>query len=157
VFRKELAHRLEKIFGLPKTTFDQPSESYEQDVLFVDVTSSHDRVTGKKICARAEGFLTVFAQVDKLPFGFFTKRIEKADPALTADFFFYDVDTNPPSSPARRQNIQERRCRFVFLHSEDYDPNKGRLNDVKLDFRVSPLDVGDGRPLSTGDGTIVKP
>ena len=68
----------------------------------------------------------------RLPFGFFAKRIENADPELTKNFFFFDLDANALNSPARLQDISEIRGRFVFLYSAEYDPNQGELTSIEL-------------------------
>lgn len=137
MFRAELKSRLSKIFGFEKTTFDAPSESFEQDTLFVSIAEAQSRPSGKKIYSKVMGYLTVFSQKDKMPYGFFNKRIQKADAALTRELFFFDMDVDVASSPARIQNISERRARFVFLYSADYDPNKGRLTSINMEETVN--------------------
>jgi hypothetical protein len=134
VFRKDLKARLDKIFGLKKSTYDAPGESFEQDTLFIQIDpGSRQRVTGGKAYAKVTGTLTVFSQADKLPYGFFHKSIHRAAKELTSPIFFFDVDTDIANSPARVQNIHERQARFVFLWSGQYDPNQGELTELKVE------------------------
>jgi hypothetical protein len=130
VFKAELSQRLSEIFEFPKTTFLAPSESYEQDVLFIEINECHSRITEGKAYAKVLGSLTVFSQLEKVPFGFFSKKIQQVS-FLTKDFFFFDIDVNPASSPARLQNILERRVRFVYLYSAQYDPAQGSITSLE--------------------------
>lgn len=135
MFRHELQTKLEQIFGFRKTTFDAASTdtngSFEQDVLFLEINETHSRVTEGKALSRVLGTGVIFSQFEKLPFGFFAKKIQEAGYNLTKDFFFFDVDLNPINSQARYQNIAERRFRFVYLYSDQYDPSQGQLTSVE--------------------------
>jgi hypothetical protein len=137
VFRNDLKDKLSKIFGLRKTTFDQPSVNsttgtFEQDTLFIEVERCDTRIVYGKQIAKVSGSLVVFSQMDKMPFGYFSKRIEQASHDLKKYLFFYDIDLNPPGSAARLQNISERRVRFIFLYSAQYDPEHGELTTLEL-------------------------
>ena len=133
MFRSELKEKLKDIFGFKKVTFSAPSESFEQDTLFVEIESANTRPSkGKKVYAKVSGNLVVFSHGAKLPFGFFSKRIEQADAELTSNFFFFDLDQNALNSPARLQDISEIRGKFVFLYSAEYDPNQGSLTSLSL-------------------------
>lgn len=135
MFRDEMASTLSKIFGFKKVTFDAPAVSssgtFEQETLFIELSEPNMRVTNGKAFGKIIGSLVVFAQVDKMPYGYFAKRIQQADKSLTKPFFFYDIDLNPVSSPARFQNITERRVRFVYLYSAQYDPSHGSLTSIE--------------------------
>jgi hypothetical protein len=136
VFRQELEEKLSQIFGFRKTTFNAPTVdsnngSLEQDVLFVEINDSNSRISEGKATAKVLGSLVVFSQMEKLPFGFFSKKIQAADRSLTKDFFFFDIDLNPINSPARYQNISERRVRFVYLYSAQYDPAHGQITSLE--------------------------
>jgi hypothetical protein len=131
VFRAEIKDQLSKIFGFKKVTFDAPGESYEQDTLFVEINESPTVAKEGRCTARVTGSLVVYSQLDKLPFGYFNKRIQQADPELTKKFFFFDIDLNPMNSPARIQNIAERRVRFVYLYSAQYDPEHGEITTLE--------------------------
>ncbi len=133
-----MAAKLEGIFGFKKTTYDAPSANnangtFEQDVLFIEINEANSRVTQSgKAYSKVLGSLVVFAQMEKMPFGYFNKKIQQADPSLTGKFFFFDIDLNPASSPARIQNITERRLRFVYLYSGQYDPDHGELTGLEI-------------------------
>lgn len=133
MFRADLKDKLERIFGFKKTTFGAASDQFEQDVLFVEIQSCKAKPGDGDISAKVTGKIVVYSQDNKMPFGFFNKRIEKADKALTKDFFFYDIDVNNESSPARLQNISERSCSFVFLFQTQYDPNLGHIESFTLE------------------------
>lgn len=133
MFQAELKKRFEKIFGFKKTTYDAPSDSFEQDTLFIEITDCKTRPSEGKVYARVTGQLVAFSQNERLPYGFFSKRIEKAKHELTKDLFFYDVDRNVVSSPARLQNISERRTSFQFFFTAQYDPNLGELTTLEME------------------------
>jgi len=134
MFRKDLEQRLCKIFGFEKTTYNAPSDSFEQDVLFIEIGDCKSRVSQGKIFARIRGEIIVFSQDNKLTYGFFNKRIEQADLDLKAPLFFHDIDTNVETSPARLQNINERRCGFQFFYSGQYNPVKENITSENLTF-----------------------
>lgn len=136
MFRSDLKRRLDKIFQFRKTTFDDYSDEFEQDTLFIEVELSRPKISGKDgglQTARVVGSLVVFSQDNKLPFGYMAKQIEKADPALKANLHFYDIDSDRPDSQARLQNIHERRTSFVFLYDSQYDPDKGEITSLVLE------------------------
>lgn len=130
MFRKEMGEKLKEIFGVKKVTFDQPGESYEQDTLFVEIEECLTRASHGRATAKVTGSVVIFSERDKLPYGFFAKRIAQAPGAATRDFFFFDTDVDALNSPARLQNISERRSRFVYLYSAQYDPNNGQITSV---------------------------
>lgn len=132
MFKKEMLDKLHKIFGMRKTTFDIPSEAFEQDTLFIEILKVRSNTGQGKARAHVEGQLVIYSQNDKLTYGFFNKRIEQADPALTKDFFFFDMEVPALNSPARLQNISERRVSFVYLYSAQYDPNQGELTSLEV-------------------------
>lgn len=125
-----MSSKLKTIFGVKKVTFDEPGESYEQDTLFVAIEECQSRATQGKAFAKVTGAIVMFSQHDKLPYGFFAKRVAQAPLEATKSFFFFDVDVDVLSSPARQHNISERRTRFVYLYSAQYDPNQGSLTSV---------------------------
>lgn len=138
MFRKDLERRLKSIFGVKKVTFSSPADessigTFEQDTIFVEISDCKSSASFGTARAKVEGTIRTFTQDDKMPYGFFTKQIQQADRELTAPLFFYELDTNVASSPARIQNIHERRTRFVFLYSEQYDPNQGEMTSLKLE------------------------
>lgn len=130
MFEKELQDKLSQIFLFKKTTYDAPSEAFEQDVLFIDIERANSRIMQGKAVSRVEGMLTVYS--NKLQYGYFNKKIQMADFSLTKDFLFFDMDLSPATSPARIQNISERRARFIYLFSGQYDPSQGELTSVEF-------------------------
>jgi len=141
MFRKDLMRRLEAIFQLDKTTMLASSEAYEQDTLFVEILSSRSRVSGAnggRETAKVTGNIVIFSQDDRLPYGFFTKRIEQASAELTKPLFFFDIDVDDVGSPARTQNLHERRTSFIFLYDSQYDPDRGSLTNVTFPIFDSP-------------------
>lgn len=134
MFKKELESKLKKIFGFEKVTFNAPSDSFEQDTLFVQIDNPRTRTSEGKVYARVTGKIFAYSQDDKLTYGFFNKRIDKAVHSLTKDFFFYDIDMNEDNSPARLQNITERRASFVFFFAAQFDPNLGELTTLNTEI-----------------------
>ncbi len=133
MFRSDLKEKLSKIFGMQKTTFDAPSESHEQDSLFIEIEECQSRTGEGSASARVTGSIVVFSQDNKLPYGFFNKRLQQAKPEHTKDLFFFDIDVDALNSPARIQNISERRAKFVYLYSAQYDPNQGSLTSLEFE------------------------
>lgn len=135
MFRSELKEKLAHIFGLRKTTFDAPSVdsngSFEQDTLFIEIEESKAKATSGRVSSKVTGSIVVFAQMNKLPFGYFNKRIELSEHSLTKDFFFFDIDLNQANGPARIQNISERRVRFVYFYSDQFNPDHGELTSLE--------------------------
>jgi hypothetical protein len=135
VFRKDLLDKLQQIFRMKKgVTLDASSDQFEQDTMFVEIFSANSKVQGTNEICCVDGCLIVFSQDNKMPFGFIAKRIAKADKALTAPFMFTKVDEDIAESPARMQNIHERRTNFRFLYSAQYDPSQGNLTSLELEL-----------------------
>ncbi len=131
MFKKTLSDKLIKVFGLPKVSYDSPGEAKEQEVIFVTVNKAHSIVNYGKVKMRVEGFTSVFAQSDKLPFGFFLKKIQ-AMPEDCLDIFFYNVDKNEKYYG----NLVERQCSFIYMYEGDYDPDAGEMTSVNLTTTV---------------------
>lgn len=133
MFRKELEEKLKDIFGLRKVTFDAPGESFEQDTLFVEVTEAPSRFTQGKAYTKVLGNLVIYSQHGKLPYGYFMKRLQQAKPELTKNLFLFDADQDIAASGARLQNVEERRSKFMYLYSAQYDPDQGSLTGLTLE------------------------
>lgn len=129
MFEKELKRRLEQIFGIPKVSFDLPGESLEQGVLFIDVSDARSCVKHERETAKVTGSIVIYSQADRLPFGFFSKKINQASAELTQGLFFFNMDENTKT----QVNLVERRCGFVFLYSGEYDPDNGELTSVEFE------------------------
>lgn len=135
MFKKDLLGKLKRIFGVSKTTFNAPDyEAPEQDCLFIEIESVRPRMTnkaGSQETAIVNGKLILFAQADRAPYGFFAKRIARADASDVRNLFFEREDS-PPSSPARFQNLVELNVTFTFLYDAQYDPERGVMNVFAL-------------------------
>ncbi len=155
MFRAELEKKFRSIFGIDKVTFNEEG-SFEQDTLFVEVNNCRTNPSQGFLTARVQGSIFIFAQRDKIPFGFFAKRITQADNELTKDLFFFEMDTENVASPARIQNISERRCRFEFFFKTQYDVPKGDgLGGVDFS-QISLIEDGSGNPVDmSGDGEAI--
>lgn len=123
-----LQETLKRIFDLKKCTFDSVSESREQECIFVEVDSNRGSIKDGVEVFRVEGRIRVFANRDKLPLGYFAKKIHEADPTDTQDLFFFDIEQNLGII----QNIVERTVSFVYLYSGQYDPALGTITSIEI-------------------------
>lgn len=130
MFRAEIKTKLANIFGLPKVTFDAPSEAKEQEGVFVTIENAESRVTYGRAIAKVTGSISIFAVQDKLPFGFLNKKINSANVTDTANFFFYNIDQNEKYFG----NLVERKAAFVYFYNAQYDPDAGVMDEVNLTF-----------------------
>jgi hypothetical protein len=134
MFETELKQKLKRIFDL-KVTFDEPPvkldrsiPSREQECIFVRIDSAKSRIFDRRQTAKVMGKLIVFCNSDKLPYGYFSKKIAAANKSDLSSLFFYDIEENAGIF----LNISERSMSFVFLFDSQYDPNIGTLNTVDL-------------------------
>ncbi len=125
-----------------------------EDTLFIEVTDCKSRATEGKAFAHVKGELVIFSQNNKLPYGFFSKRVHQATAELHKSLFFFEMDRDIQASQARMLNIHERRCSFVFLFETQYDPKHGAMTTI--DFDVKKIVDGDENPIGTGDGDILR-
>lgn len=127
---KELHQKLKNIFGLKKTTFSAPDEdSIEQEVLFVSVQKPRSGSISKgeeRHCF--EGTAFVYAPNDKIPAGFFLRKIYQAKSADTKDLFFNDIDERVPVF----QNLIRTSFSFVYFFTGQYDPDNGTINELEF-------------------------
>lgn len=128
MFEKTMLAQLKRIFDLDKVTFDRPGESQEQEAAFVEVEKAQCRVKDARQIARVTGKLHVFAQLDKMPYGYFSKCIAEAPAEDTSSFYFYDFEENKGTF----RNIVERSLGFIYLFDSQYDPAIGTLNQINL-------------------------
>ncbi len=128
MFEEVLSEKLKKIFSMKKASYNQPGDSHEQGVLFIDVVNARTHIKDALQVARVNGKIRIYAQHEKMPFGFFTKAIAQAEGDQIADLFFYDLEEND----SRYQNIVERSASFVFFFSSQYDPDVGTLTSLNL-------------------------
>lgn len=128
MFEKDLKARVQRIFGFMNTRFEEPSDSKEQEAMFINIEDAVSNVSERLQKARVTGTLYVYANFDKLPYGYFEKRIMRADPADTSKFFFTEIDKNLGVT----NNIARRSIGFVYLYSGQYDPDIGEINLVNF-------------------------
>lgn len=126
---KLLALKLKRIFGVKDVILGAPGDKQEQDVLFVGIERNRTSMTKNKINFMIEGVITMYSQIDKLPLGFFHKKVEQAKVQDKEGFFFHRFDEGSMYSI---QNLCERTVSFVLVSSEQYDPDKGLLNRLEL-------------------------
>lgn len=122
-----LSDNLRAIFGVAKVSFDEPGGAKEQDAIFVSVSScvpSYIRPGEARF--RVEGDAILFANADKLPLGFFAKKIEQAPNDLTKRFTFMDMESNTRVF----RNIVQRSFSFIYFLSGQYDPETGNITSV---------------------------
>lgn len=128
MFEKSLKDKLKAIFDFDKVTFDLASVSKEQEGIFINVEKALSVIKEKRQYCRVNGKLSVFANADKLPYGYFAKKIQEADLDLTHDLFFFDLEENA----GQFQNIVERSLSFIYFYNSQYDPAVGIINEVNF-------------------------
>jgi hypothetical protein len=133
MFKTELKTKLSNIFGLKRVTFDFPGEAKEQDILFINIDSVISSAGSGKAKAKVKGELSIFADTEKLPFGFFNKKINLALNADTIDLFFYEFDQNGEYFG----NLVERKVKFVYFYNKQYDPDQGLITSITFN-EVNP-------------------
>lgn len=126
MFEKQLADTMKAIFDVKDVTFDQPGESREQNILFIEIDQPKFNFADKKVKAMVTGRGTMFGRNDSLTYGYFAKCISKADNALTKDLFFTDFDSNSN----RFRDIVERGFTFTYFFNSQYDPDIGTITSV---------------------------
>jgi hypothetical protein len=127
MFRSSLKTSLENIFGLKRVSFDTPGDTKEQEVLFVEIKNNVSRVTNGRAIAKATGTLSVYANQEKLPFGYFHKKINSANIEDTCNFFFHGFDSNEKYFG----NLIERSLNFVYFYNSEYNPNSGLITSLE--------------------------
>lgn len=156
MFKEQLKADLEKIFGFKKTTFEAPSDTYEQDTLFVEIVECRTRATQGTVYAKVSGILVTYS--NKIPFGYMTKRVGLPQSLEAAKNFFIEPEREIAMSAARLLNIAERRTNFTFLYQAPYNPATDSMEGI--DFEIVEegtdlIDIGDGSNLDAGDGRLI--
>lgn len=138
MFEKSLKEKFEKLFGFKKVTYDQPAtEAKEQECLFVQVEEAPMRFKDGKVHIKVSGRALVYAQANKLPFGFFSKAIERANfdnALLTKDLHFSELESNAKYF----QNLVMRTFNFVYFFSAQYNPEHGQIKSVTFTTTETP-------------------
>lgn len=128
MFEKTLQDKFKKIFGVSKVTYDQPSDSKEQECIFVEIESSKNVIKSGRALAMVTGSGMMFGNAEKLPFGFFSKAIKNADDEDTRDIFFLDLENNSRVF----RNIVQRGFSFIYFFDSQYDPKVGSITSVDI-------------------------
>lgn len=126
MFEKELEAKFKKIFGVEKVTYDQPGQSQEQEIIFVEIERATNVIKDGRQLSRVEGTGVMFGPNNKVMFGFFSKRIEKASAEDTDPFFFFDIEENSK----RFGNLVQRSFSFIYFFDGQYDPEIGSITSV---------------------------
>lgn len=134
MFEKSLADKMQRIFGVKKVTYQVPGEAAEQETLFIDIEDAKNTITAGKARAMVSGNALLFGPGEKIPFGFFSKRIAAADPADTKDLFFYDMEANT----RRYLNLVQRGISFVYFFDSQHDPETGSITSVAISISEEP-------------------
>jgi len=128
VLENELKEKFKKIFAVRKVTFDNPGESQEQECLFIEIEDCKSAIKDGVEKHKVTGNAVFFANADKMPLGYFSKRIKQADHDDTKDLFFFDFESNS----RRNLNIVQRGFSFVYFSSAQYDPKVGEITSIDL-------------------------
>lgn len=128
MFKKAMSTSLQNIFDLEKVSFDTPSDSKEQDCIFVEIQSSKNQIKDGTEVAKVMGKLVVFANMDKLPYGYFSKKIKAANASDTKPFYFYDFE----ESSGVFLNIIQMSLSFVYFFNSQYDPAMGTITSINI-------------------------
>lgn len=126
MFEKDLSDKLQRIFDLKKVTYSVHSESEEQECLFINVQSSKNVVGDGKFKGRVTGQIIVYGSLDKLPYGYFSKKIAEAKVEDVQNLFFFDFEDNVGTI----ENICQRTMSFVYLFDMQYNPNMGEITSL---------------------------
>lgn len=124
-----MKEKLLKIFDFPKATYAEPGESQEQNCLFIEVQSSRNQVKDRKMVSRVTGQVTVYGIFERLPYGYFSKCIDKAEKELKEGFFFFDFEANTKIF----QDKVQRTFNFIYFFNGQYDPNLGSITSIDIE------------------------
>ncbi len=129
MFEKSLESKLKRIFDMSKVSFDLPSASQEEECIFIEVGEANSTIKDQRQICKVMGRLRVFAPLEKLPYGYFAKRIAQADYNDTKDFFFFNIEKNQGTFV----DIAERNMEFVYFYDSQFDPDRGLITSVDLE------------------------
>lgn len=128
MFEASLKNKFKAIFEIKKVTFDDPGDAQEQECLFIEIENARNVIKDDRAKSMVTGSCVLFGNNEKIPFGFFSKKIKEADPALTKDLFFYDIEQNTRTY----RNIVMRGFSFIYFFDTQYDPDQGTINAVEF-------------------------
>jgi hypothetical protein len=128
MFEADLKASLKSIFQLKRVTMDNMGDAVEQDILFINVENPRVRVVDGMVKARVTGECKIYSTAERMPFGYFAKKIKEADKDLTIDFFFSEIEENKKVYV----NLVEKSFRFIWFWSKQYDPDLGVINEIEF-------------------------
>jgi hypothetical protein len=128
MFKSSLSLKLQNIFGIKKVSFSKPETINEQEMIYVNVSSCNPITKdGFSIC-KVEGKISVFAVGEKLPFGYFSKKLYNCDPDDEKDLYFYNLESNINYMGAG--GLVERTCDFILFYKEQFNPISGKIEGI---------------------------
>lgn len=127
---KDLADKISRIFRIDRVTYDLPSDTEEQECVFIKIDASRNTFRPKRMVGRMVGAVTIYSQANKTPFGFFSKSIEQAQAADKKDLFFTNFEENVRVFG----NLVERSASFTFFFSGEYNPNVGKIKKIDIEI-----------------------
>ena len=130
MYKKDLEKKLINIFGINRIIFAEPSEDKEQEVLFVNIASSNCKIKNDRILAKVEGQIIIYVNQDKLPHGFFIKKLNKASIYDTESLFFHNIDNNEQYAGAI--GLEKRTVDFVYFSNASYNPDMGEITSINI-------------------------
>lgn len=128
MYEATLLETFRRIFDFKRATYDLPSESQEQETLFVEIKTSDNRCTDGRFLARVTGQIVVFCNVEKLPYGYFGKKIAEASASDTANLFFFDMEQNAGTFAS----ISQRSLSFIYLFDSQHNPISETITGIEV-------------------------
>ena len=128
MFEKDLSDKLQRIFDLKKVSYHEISGSQEQECLFIKIQTSQNQVADGKLRGKVTGQITLFANEDKLPYGYFAKQMALAKISDIKNLFFFDFEENVGTI----DNITQRTASFIYLFDMQYNPNMGEITSITV-------------------------
>lgn len=132
MFEQALSDKFRRIFLVEKVTYDLPSDVEEQECLFVEVESCRSSIKDSRALARVTGSAFIFGNTEKLPYGFFAKKIKEAELDDVRNIFFFEIEDNGN----RYRNIARRAFSFIYFFDSEYDPDQGELTAIEMEFQL---------------------
>ena len=132
MFENILAEKFKRIFDIAKVTYRKISASEEQSCLFIEVDEAKTRLKHGRFVGQVKGKIKVFAELEKLPLGYFMQRLSKASPDDLSDLYFYNFEENAGTI----DNVIERTLRFIYLFNFQYDPDVGEITSITTTVTV---------------------
>lgn len=128
MMEERIKSKLSSIFGM-RAKLEAVGEHQEQDVMFISLSRNRSTFKGSNISYRIEGDVTIYTQINKIPIGFFNKKIDLANADDKSSFFFFNIDENNQYSI---QNLCEKKLSFIYIDQEQFDPSKGQITELNL-------------------------